>query len=347
MSDVIRYAVIGLGRAGWDIHVKKLRGRADAKIVAVADPVKERAYEAASEFGCRAAASLDEVLGIRDVDVVVLATPSKGHAEEAIACMRARKHVVVEKPMAMSVAEADRMIATERETGRRLFINQSYRYRPEMLHLKGIIASGIIGDVFHVRHNTVSFVRRNDWQTLSKYGGGLLNNTGAHFVDFTLQLLPGRVTEVMGDLRQIASAGDVEDHVKALIRTDAGATADVEITMAENVAIPLPKWVICGTCGTVTSDGKVSTVRYFDPKDVTPLEVLEGAAPNRRYGNDDKLPWKEKVVKAEEYAEVEIYENVFGALRRGEDVFVTPASVREGIRAMEMIRESAKRASIR
>jgi predicted dehydrogenase len=286
---------------------------------------------------------LEEVLKMGDVDVVVLATPSKGHAEEAIACLRAGKHVVVEKPMAMSVAEADRMIAVARETGRRLFINQTYRYRPEMLHLKGIIASGVIGKVFHVRHNTVSFVRRNDWQTLAKYGGGLLNNTGAHFVDFTVQLLPGKVTEVMGDLKQVASAGDVEDHVKALMRTDAGATADVEITMAENVAVPLPKWVICGTTGTVTSDGKVSTVRYFDPGEVRPIEAVEGAAPDRRYGNDDKLPWREKVVRAEEYAEVEVYGNVYGVLRKGEEVFVTAESVREGIRAMEMIRESARR----
>lgn len=345
MSDVIRYAVIGLGRAGWDIHVAMLRGRRDAKIVAVVEPVKERVDEAVREFGCKVGASLDDVLKMGDVDVVVLATPSKGHAEEAIACMRAGKHVVVEKPMAMSVAEADRMIAVERETGYRLFINQSYRYRPEMLHLKAIIKSGVIGRVFHVRHNTASFVRRNDWQTLARYGGGLLNNTGAHFVDFTVQLLPGSVNEVMGDLRQIASAGDVEDHVKALMRTDAGATADVEITMAENVATPLPKWVVCGVYGTVTSDGKVSTVRYFDPKDVTPLEAVEGAAPNRRYGNDDKLPWREKVVKADDYAEVEVYGNVCGVLRRGEDVFVTPASVREGIRAMELIRASANKAS--
>jgi predicted dehydrogenase len=151
----------------------------------------------------------------------------------------------------------------------------------------------------------------------------------------------------MGDLRQIASAGDVEDHVKALMRTDGGATADVEISMAENVSVPLPMWVICGTQGTVTSDGRVSTVRYFDPAEVRPIEVVEGAAPGRRYGNDDQLPWREKVVRAEECAEVEVYGNVYGVLKKGEDVFVTPESVREGIRAMEMIRESARKTAVR
>jgi scyllo-inositol 2-dehydrogenase (NADP+) len=257
--------------------------------------------------------------------------------------MRAGKHVVVEKPMAMSVAEADRMIGVARETGRRLLINQSYRYSPELLHLNAIIASGVIGRVFHVRHSTAGFWRRNDWQTLAKYGGGLLNNTGAHFVDCTLQLLPGRVVQVMGDLRQIASAGDCEDHVKALMRTDVGATADVEISMAENVGGALPKWVICGTTGTVVNDGGVSTVRYFDPREAPRLEVVEGAAPGRKYGTEDKLPWREKVVRVEETAGVEVYQNVYDVLRRGAEALVTAESVRESLRVMEMIRESAAR----
>jgi predicted dehydrogenase len=63
-----------------------------------------------------------------------------------------------------------------------------------------------------------TFTRRNDWQTLAKNGGGLLNNHVIHFLDQILQLLPGNVTQVMGDLQQIASAGDVEDHTKTLSR---------------------------------------------------------------------------------------------------------------------------------
>jgi predicted dehydrogenase len=319
-----------------------LRGRADARITAVVDPVKDRRDQAVAEFGCTAYQTMGPVLKREDVDVVVLATPSKGHAAETKKCLKAGKHVVLEKPMAMNTREADAMIAAAREAGRKLIINQTYRYRPELLHLKSIIDSGLIGSVFHVRHNVTSFTRRNDWQTLSKYGGGLLNNTGAHYVDFTLQLLPGRVAEVLGDLRQIASAGDVEDHVKALLRTDAGATADIEISMAENIAQPLPKWVISGATGTITSmTGQESTVRYFDPSAVTPLDAVDGAAPDRRYGNDDQLPWQEKVVRASDTPEVSLYDNVFGILRRDDNPHVAIDSVREGIRVIEMIRKSA------
>jgi len=114
--------------------------------------------------------------------------------------------------------------------------------------------------------------------------------------DQILQLLPGKVTSVWSDLQQIASAGDVEDHVKAFLRTDAGATADMEISFAQNVAMPLPKWIICGTHGTLTNDGEKSIVRWYDPSAAAPLEVIDGPARDRKYGNDDKLPWQEKTI---------------------------------------------------
>jgi scyllo-inositol 2-dehydrogenase (NADP+) len=183
------------------------------------------------------------------------------------------------------------------------------------------------------------FARRNDWQTLARNGGGVLNNTCVHFLDQILQLLPGKVNDVMGDLKQIASAGDVEDHVKALIRTDAGATADIEVSSAENLAVTLPKWIICGTCGTFTGDGKNYTVRWFDPAQVQPLEVIEGPAAERRYGNDDKLPWQAKSGSVEEAASIgEFYDNVFAVLRGGGEMVITPQSVRETMRVISLIR---------
>src|SRR5205085_4455303 len=125
--------------------------------------------------------------------------------------------------------------------GKKLFVHQNYRFNKEFLMMKEVVASGKIGRVFHIRNYISHFARRNDWQTLARNGGGVLNNTCVHFLDQILQLLPGTVTQVMGDLQQIASSGDVEDHVKAFLRTDAGATADMEISSAENIATPLPK----------------------------------------------------------------------------------------------------------
>ena len=350
MTDAapLRYAIIGLGRAGWGIHVHQLRDRADAQIVAVADPVEERRDEAVAELGCRAYPTLGRLLKhAADVDVIVIATPSADHARDARKCLAAGKHVIVEKPMGTSLAEVDAMIRAAGEANNILFVHQNYRFYPEFLHLKEIVDSGLIGRLFHLRNYITGFTRRNDWQTLAKNGGGQLNNTGSHFLDQILQLLPGRVTEVMGDLQQIASAGDVEDHVKALIRTDAGATADLEISFAENVAMPLPKWILCGTRGTVTNDGEKSTVRWFDPAAAPPLEVIDGPAAHRRYGNDDKLPWQEKTILVQPRPHGAFYDHVTAVLRRREPLRVTPQSVREVMRVIGLIRKSAAQERLR
>jgi hypothetical protein len=105
--------------------------------------------------------------------------------------------------------------------------------------------------------------------------------------------------------------------------------------------MPLPKWVICGSTGTLTSDGKTTTVRWFDPKQAAPLQVVDGAAKDRKYGNEDKLPWREKILEMGSRPAGAFYDNVIGVLRRGEAMVVTPASVRETYRVMELIRKKA------
>ena len=341
-SDPVRFGVVGLGRAGWDIHVAQLRGREDVRIVAVADPVAERREQAVAEFACRAHESIDSLLAQDDVEVVIVATPSAAHAPDTLNALSRGRHVVVEKPMALSLTDADAMIDAADRARRQLFVHQNYRFFPEFLLLREMIDGGTIGRVFHIRNYISSFARRNDWQTLSKNGGGVLNNTAVHFIDQILQLLPGKVARVTGSLQQIASAGDVEDHVKALLRDETGATADLEISTAENIAVPLPKWVLCGTTGTLTCDGPTMTVRWFDPAQVKPLQAIDGPAQARRYGNDDQLPWQERKFDVPPREPRAFYDNVIGVLRRNEPMRVQPRSVRETMRVIQMIRDSAR-----
>jgi len=344
-SNPLRYAVVGLGRAGWNIHVAQLRPRADAKIVAVVDPVEQRRNEAAAEFGGKTYDSLAKMLKKHpkgDIDVVSIATPSVCHGPDTIKCLKSGYHVVVEKPMSMNLAEADRMIETAEKSGRRLFVHQNYRFDREFTHLHEYATNGLIGRVFHVRMYSSNFARRNDWQTLSKNGGGVLNNTCPHYIDQILQLVNGNVTQVMGDLQQISSAGDVEDHVKMFLRTDTGCTADMEISSAQNVAGGLPKWILCGTHGTLTMIKGQSTIAWFDPAQVAPMEAIDAPATDRRYGNADKLPWQEKTVPAEGPDIGSFYDNVYGVLRKSEPMRVTPQSVRDVIRIISAIRKGTK-----
>ncbi|MHC4718245.1 MAG: hypothetical protein ACYS5V_14830, partial [Planctomycetota bacterium] len=126
----------------------------------------------------------------------------------------------------------------------------------------------------------------------------------------------------------------------ALLIAASGATIDLEISMCEALGQARPsRWTLCGTCGTVTSDEQTATVRWFDPGDAAPLEAIEGAAPDRKYGTTDELPWREATEPAEGPAPESLYGNVHNVVRRGGEKVCTPESIREMIRVMAMIRE--------
>lgn len=335
-SQPITMAVAGLGRAGWDLHVKAVRDRSDFRVTACCDAEPDRRAQAEKELGCVTFDDYREMLRRADAELIVVATQSRDHGPHTLAALKTGRHVLVEKPMAMNVRQADRMIAAAKQARKKLFVHQNYRFNDEFKHLSEVISGGILGTVFHVRGNWLTFARRNDWQTLRKHGGGVLNNTCPHIIDMTLQLIGWPVRSVWGDLQHVNDAGDVEDHVKIVLRGKSGITADLEVSTA--CAQSLPKWMILGDCGTLTSDGKTSQIKYHDPKQVKPLKVVETPPASRRYGNDDKLPWRTKKLTVKSKDKTAYYDTVVDTLRRGKPMAVTPESVREVIRVIACVR---------
>ena len=304
------------------------------------DPLKERRQEAEAEFGCETYEELSHMLDQEDIDVIVVATPSVFHAADTISALQANKHVICEKPMALDIDEADKMIAQAKESKKHLFIHQNRRFDRQFTHLKEVVESGQIGQLYHIRNYSNSFVRRDDWQTLSKNGGGVLNNTCPHNLDAILQLLGEPVINVIRDLQQISSAGDVEDHVKAFLRASNGCTADMEITSAQNIATDIPTWILCGNQGTLTSDSRRSVARWFEPEEAGEVEVVEGAARNRAYAWQTKpINWREETVEAKGPNIGNFYDNVTEVLLHNHEIVVTPESVREVIRVIAEIRK--------
>jgi predicted dehydrogenase len=263
------------------------------------------------------------------------------HGPDTKKALKAGKHVVVEKPMAVGLAEADSMIRAAKAARRKLFVHQNYRFMRAFTFLEDVISSGKLGKIFYIRNGSNGFSRRNDWQTLSKNAGGVLNNTCPHNIDQILQLVGSPIVKVLGDLQQIASAGDVEDHVKAFMKAKNGCTVDLEVTSSINNAVAPPRWVIAGQYGTLTipADGKQAVLRYFDPKKAGKLTVNDGPAADRKYGNDDKLPWVEETLPVEGRDVGNFYDNVYAVLRDRKPMRVTPESVREVIRVIAEIRK--------
>lgn len=333
----ISMAVVGLGRAGWDIHVDAIRGRKDFRLTEAVDLEKARLEEARAEFGCRTFLSFKQFLRESEAELIVIATQSKDHAPMSIAALATGKHVLTEKPMAVSLRETDRALAAAKQSKGLFTIHQSARWAPDFLHIKEVMKSRVLGDIFTIKRGQYSYGRRNDWQVLHKYGGGNLNNNGVHTVDQVVQLLDSPVKDVFGDLQCILNPGDTEDHVKVVIRAESGMVADVDLTTA--AAIAPYAWVLMGSKGTLVSDGKTSRLRYHTQKLPRLRPIDKHLVPTRSYGTGEKIAFKQEEVPSSAPAKRNYYDCLYDSIRKGKPLAVTPESVRPTMYVLQHARK--------
>ena len=340
MSNTIKVAVVGQGRSGYDIHVARMKDDPRFDIVAVADFDTERREGSKNELGCKVYRDHASMLAKTDAELVVVSSYSFSHAPIAVQALKAGFHTLVEKPIAMNTAWVDRMIAARDEMGVKLFPFHNYRYFPEYWHLREVIESGIIGDIFEVRIRLLGFSRRNDWQTLREYGGGVLNNTCPHFVDLMLQLIGSPIVESYSDLKLVQNVGDVENHVRMIVRAENGTIGDMLVSSVD--AFPEPKWTLLGSRGSLISDGKTSQIKYFDESDLPPYEVRRGPSLERGYNfGDNQIPFKEKTVPSEGKTPGDLYDNVYAVLREGAEHDIPAEQARETVRLTEAARKKS------
>ncbi len=338
----VKVGVVGLGRIGWGHHAKSLHANPNFELVACVDTLDERRAEAEAAFGCQTFTDFRGFLKGSGAELAIICTRSNDHCGHTIDALRAGMHVMVEKPMAMNVREADRMIQAARRAERVLTVNQSRRYGDNVRYVRELINSRLLGDVFWIRTSGQEFRRRNDWQQLKKYGGGYLNNNGAHSVDAAIQLLDAPVADVWGDLKHTVTAGDADDWLKVILRGQNGRVIEVEQSYA--CAIKQPRWLVAGTCGTMQSmDEKTAELKFFDPKKAPPIKVNEGVPADRSYRTDDSLPWQERTEPMTPRGdEPSLHDNLFEAIRKGKKLLITPESVRELIRVLDAVRKSSQ-----
>jgi scyllo-inositol 2-dehydrogenase (NADP+) len=327
-SDPIKVGVAALGRSGWSIHAVGLAEHPLYSLTAVADPESERRQEAVDRFGCRAYPDYQGLLTDPDVDLLVVASPSHTHGPITIEALQAGKHVLVEKPMATSAAEADRMISQAKASDRVLSVYHIRRLDPDFLKIQEILRTGVLGPIHMIRIGTYDFQRRRDWQTLTKFGGGTLNNLGAHLIDQALTLGGGEWSDLFVDLRRVACAGDADDHVKLAFRGRDGAVVEVEMAIS---VFGGPHWLIMGRYGSLTGDTGRLEWQYYDPAVLPEPELIEGPAPGRRYGSGETIPWiKEEWQRDPEARDTRalFYDKLYASLREGAPLVVPADEIR-------------------
>ena len=336
MDQQIKVGIAGQGRSGWGIHARLLEPLDQLyKIVAVADRLADRRQEAAARFGCRAYDNLASMLQDSEVELVVNSLPSHLHPSGSIEALQAGKHVVCEKPMAARVADADAMIDAAAQAGRVLTVFQNYRYDPDFQKVQEVIASGVLGRIVMIRMAWQGFGRRWDWQTLQKYDGGTLNNTGPHPLDMALQLFGPSKPEVFCHLERTLTLGDAEDHVKLVLHGPDAPMIDLEITSA--CAYAQNPWLVMGTQGTLNGTRRALQWKYMDPAQLEPREVDVRPTPDRSY-NREQIEWTEGSWDRSEHTgpgHTGFYLDLYETIRHGKPLAITPESVRRQVEVLE------------
>jgi predicted dehydrogenase len=260
-NQPIRIAGIGTGNIFKSVHIKPLVENADVQVVALCDVVETKAKALAKEYSvAKTCKNYKDILKLKEVEAVDICTPNKFHSEIAVAALEAGKHVMCEKPDAVSPAEAKRMADAAKASGKTLMVMRNNRMRPDSQFLKSYIAAGHMGDIYAGR---VGWIRRRGipgkggWFTTKELsGGGPLIDLGVHMIDLAIWL--------MGNPRPVAVSGttyckfanakakgdsvnstfgeakadgtfDVEDLAMGFVRFDNGAALQIEFSWASNI----------------------------------------------------------------------------------------------------------------
>jgi predicted dehydrogenase len=232
--DRVRIGVLGTGIIIRDFHMLTLQNNPKAEVVAAGNLHAESLERLGRQFNIpRTYADFEEMAGDPNIDAVVIGLPNYLHAPVTIQMLEAGKHVLCEKPMAMSVAEGEQMIQAARRTGRRLMIAHMWRFDREILWLRDLVASGQLGKIFKVKSHAIWLYegpRPRSWFVQPKLaGGGALADMGVHSIDTLRFVLGGaRPTKVFANIATHFEDIELDDTATLLLEFEGGIAGLVE-----------------------------------------------------------------------------------------------------------------------
>lgn len=266
----IKVGLVGCGFIGTGKHLPMMKQIEDVEVVAFCDPVIEIAEKAAKQYGTpHATVCTDyrQVIDCKDIEVVHVCTPNSTHAEITVAALKAGKHVMCEKPMAKTSAEAKMMLDTAKSTNKKLTISYQNRFRKDSQFIKKICDNGELGDIYLGK---AFATRRRGVPTWGVFmdkvlqGGGPLIDLGTHALDLTLWMMNnyepvsvfGSTYNKLGKRGSTANSMgpwnpekfEVEDSAFGLIKFKNGASVFLEASWALNTIIANEAMtLLCGT----------------------------------------------------------------------------------------------------
>jgi predicted dehydrogenase len=250
MTENYRFAVVGAGTI-FPQHRLGIEA-VEGEYAGIVDIDVERGGARAKELGCPFFTDIHTMLAEVEPDVVSVITPHPFHPEHSIAGLEAGCHVLVEKPIAVQVKEAETMIAAAEASDRILAVNFQQRLRPEVIAARQVIQDGLLGDIQNADMKmtwtrTAIYFNNSSWRgTWNGEGGGVLLNQAPHELDLLCYLL-GMPARVFAWTRNLIHRIETEDTIQVMLEWDNGALGSIHISTAE--AGQPQRFEIIGTSG--------------------------------------------------------------------------------------------------
>lgn len=250
----VRFGIVGCGTIS-RFHATAIERIAEARLVGVYDGWRPGAERFVTEHPARIFDSLEELLACPEIDAVCICTPSGLHTEQAVAAMKAGKSIVVEKPMSLSLADADLLINTAAETGAKVCVISQFRFSAAVQEVRRALEAGAFGKLvsgslsmkyFRSHEYYASGGWRGTWEM---DGGGCLMNQGIHGID-VFRYLMGPVKSISAITKTQTRKVEVEDSAAAILEFENGAVGTIQ---GSTTCFPgYPRRIeICGDEGSV------------------------------------------------------------------------------------------------
>ena len=330
MNELIRFAIVGFGNIGRR-HAEHILHNPATQLVAICD-TKEQVQDKVPE-GVKFYTDLQQMLATTQVDVLCVCTPNYLHEPHTIAGLEAGVHVVVEKPMAISVAECDRMIAAAQKADKTIFAVKQNRYNPPVQAVKQLLTKQELGEVYMIQVNCFwnrgdAYYAESNWRGKKQTDGGCLFTQFSHFVDI-LYYLNGPVTEVNGWVRNYAHRHntEVEDTGSFVLKGTNNAIVNFNFTTCAYERNMEGSITVFAEKGTVKIGGQyLNTIEYQQLQAATIPHINITAKANDYGLYQGSMSNHDKVIQ-----------NVVDVLHHGKAVMTGAEEGREVVRMIEQM----------
>lgn len=343
---MIDVAVIGFGLAGRAFHAQVIRATPGLRLAAI---LQRRGDEAAKKYpDVPVVRTLEQLLAMRQIRLVVIATPNETHASLARACMEAGRDVVVDKPFTTTFAEAQELVELARKLGRLLTVYQNRRYDGDFQALRKLIAGGSLGRIVRFESNYDRYrpaLKAAAWREQRVAGAGILFDLAPHLIDHALVLF-GLPEAVTADVRVERDDAVVDDAFDVMLHYSGALRAVLRSTML--AAAQRPRFVVQGTRAAFFKqnfDPQEINLRngitFDDPRWNVPSEENWGVLTTAENGVEHRLS-----VPPEKSDYRDYYANVRDSLLGKAELAVTPEHALHVMRILEMARQSSEQRRI-